>query len=107
MLTTGQIIKCYREGVEIKFKRKRCEQGWKGEYNPSSLEILIYMPEIEGQGDRDLTILHEFAHAVEDCNLSAARSLDFEDEYYEEIAIKTYCKKPWILEFIKELYDIT
>jgi len=104
MLTTNQVIKLYDVGVKIKFKRKQHPRGLKGQYDPSTLEILIYRPSIESTKDRDITILHEFIEAREDTK--AVRSSGKPCEVGEREAKMTYHNRPYVLELIKEMYNI-
>ena len=106
MLTINQLVKVYEEGINMHFKRNPSPDGLKGEYDPSSLEILIYMPAIESKSDRDITVLHEFVHARDDVYFSKAHIKDmnkFEQKTKQE-ALKTYKKRPYILDFIMWLY---
>lgn len=107
MLTIHQLVKIYEEGVNIHFKEKPSPKGFKGEYDPSSLEILIYTPAIESKSDGDLTILHEFVHARDDVYSSKIvyiqDIIQYEQETEQE-ALKTYKKKPYIIDFILQIY---
>ena len=109
MLTIHQLVKLYEEGVNIHFKEKPSPKGFKGEYDPSSLEILIYTPAIESKSDEDLTILHEFVHARDDIYSSKIAyiqdTIQYEQETEQE-ALKTYKKRPYLLDFIMQLYFI-
>jgi hypothetical protein len=101
MLTTNQIIKICKEGVDIIFREKGME-NLKGEYDPSSLDIILYCKNIESVFDRDLTLLHEFIHARNDIlNYHSCKEDKGEDEKIENEALMTYLKKLYVLEFIK------
>ncbi len=102
MLTLKQIIELYQDGVEIRFKKKPHHNGIKGEFDPASLEVIIYLAHINSKFDRDITILHEFVHAK-----NHHFGVTLEDEVLvEDEAIRTYAKKDYILEFIKRLYNL-
>ena len=102
MLTLNQIIDIYRKGVEIKFKRKSKDNRIKGEYDPSTLEAIIYVNNNLSNEDKDITILHELIHARDDIK---GKRLNREKGVERE-AIETYKESPEILEFIKALYKI-
>ena len=103
MLTINQIVRLYEEGVDIKFK-KYSDCNNKGEFDPCTLEIYIYDNNLDSECDKDITILHEFVHAKYD--VPFIRKDKTPEELIELEAVKTYNKKPYILEFIKWLYKI-
>lgn len=103
MLTLKQIIKLYQEGVEIKFIKKPHPDCLKGEFDPSNLEILVYLSHADSKTDKDLTILHELVHARN--NQKNNFAIDSET-YVEQEAVMTYYKRGYILDFIKVLYAI-
>lgn len=103
MLTIHQVNTLYRDGVDIRFKKKKGSNRLKGEYDPNSLEGIIYMKEVESLEDRDITMLHEFIHAR-----NGARGYRYKDveDVVETEAKKTYERRPEVLKYIKELYGI-
>ncbi len=109
MLTINQLVKVYEEGVNMHFKKQPSPNGFKGEYDPNSLEVFIYTPAIESKSDEDITILHEFVHARDDVYYSKTQYIKDITQYEQETeqeALKTYKKKPYILDFIMQLYYI-
>ena len=109
MLTINQLVKVYEKGVEVHFKKSPSPKGFKGEYDPGSLSVLIYIPAIESKYDEDVTLLHEFIHARDDIYFSKTQYIRDIDEYEQETeqeALKTYKKRPHIIDFISQLYYI-
>lgn len=102
MLTLNQIINIYRKGVEIKFKRKSKDKETKGEYDPSTLEAIVYVNNNKSKDDRDVTIIHELIHSRDDLR---GKRLYSEGEVEKE-AIETYQKRRYVLMLIKELYKL-
>ncbi len=112
VLSEGDLLYCYGEGVRVKVytrlpargerlaELKYCQQ--KGEYDPSEKRISVYLPHIEDIVDYKVTLFHEFAHALDD--------LLFDDKYPEEkieqITQKTYKTNRMLFEFIRELYGL-
>ena len=97
--------------MDISFKRKQHPAGFKGEYDPGSLEVIVYLPQIESRSDKDITILHEFVHARDDVKAARQdklrRGADNElEDAVEKEAVETYQKRAYVLEFIKQLYRI-
>lgn len=100
MLTIKQIIKLYQEGVDICFKRKPHPDRLKGEFDPASLEVIVYLPAQESEQDMGITVLHEFIHARNNSRHILAEI----DSAIENEALETYKKRPYILELINQLY---
>ena len=105
MLTINQIVKLYEDGFEINVKRKPHPAGFKGEYDPATLEAAIYEPALESAFDRDLTILHEAIHC-RNAVIWVPRNGRYNNRSIEREARKTYTKRPYVLEFLKQLYGI-
>ncbi|MBI2671849.1 hypothetical protein HYX16_02855 [Candidatus Woesearchaeota archaeon] len=103
MLTIRQIIKLCEDGVDITFKKTR-QKSLKGEYSDQALEIIIYMDNIGSEYDLDITILHEFIHARD--YTKPERYHDRSEKHIDEEALRTYNKRPYVLKFIKELYEL-
>ena len=97
--TIPQVTRIYREGFDIRF-RKRSKSGVKGEINPGTLNIDIYLANAESERDRDITILHELVHAWEETMLLDEQ---ISEKKVDELAIYMYEECPWVLEYIKEL----
>lgn len=108
MLTISKIKKIYRHGIDVRFRRSPHPLGWKGEYLGSTLDVIVYLPALESKRDLDLTLLHEFVHADDDISSSRLPNLsdDEDDERAESEAIEAYERRPKVLEFIKQLYNI-
>ncbi len=102
MLTINQVNKIYQEGFDIRVTRAH-HPGFKGEIDPSTLEIFIYQSNVESQYDKDITILHEFLHAKDELksNLSSTRCSNIDKQ-----AVWIYNNKPHVLQYIKDLYNI-
>ena len=96
----------YREGVQVRMARKPHPHRLKGEYDPSTMEVILYTCSMESGFDRDLTLLHELVHAHG--KVKAARGLKRENEEFqvELEALRTYLRRPHVLIFAKELYNI-
>jgi len=115
MLTISQITRIYSECIDIKFKNKPHPEGLKGEYDPAALEVIVYRPAVKSSEDRDITLLHEFVHARDDtkaARLTCAEDYDGKavqlmEQKTEQEAIETYEKRPYALEFIKQIYRIS
>ena len=102
MLTLSQIIKLYEEGIEIKFSKSRKEKYLKGYYEFP--EITIYNINIESRDDMYITILHELIHARNQQKNNNNKAIDKEKQVEKE-ALKTYFKRPYLIEFIKNIYN--
>jgi len=102
MLTIDQVNEIYQEGFDLRLKRTP-HPGFKGEIDPSTYEIIIYQSNTESQYDKDITILHEFLHARDELNASLEAAdcslIDREAEYI-------YNNHPYVLAYIKDLYNI-
>ncbi len=101
MLTTKQIIKLYQEGVDLRFKRKPHPDRLKGEFDPASLEVIVYLPAQESEYDMGITVLHEFIHARN----SLSRSFYEVKSSVENEALETYKKRHYLLALISQLYN--
>ena len=105
MLNVRQVIRTYQSGVEIKLKRKPHHQNLKGEYDPSNLEIRVYLPAQESKLERDITILHEMIHARDGSEVRVYSLSGYEKSIDKE-ARETYKRRPHVLEFVKQLYGV-
>ena len=104
MLTKKDVIQLCKDGLTIRWRRKRHPQKLKGDYDPASFEVNIYTPHLTSDHDRDLTLLHEFIHARDDRKgLPNNRTCS---PWVEKEAEATYNKKPGVLALIKELYRV-
>ena len=103
MLSINQVVAACNEAVFVRFGRK-CSARIKGEYDPQALEISIYPKNNTSRSDLDITLLHEFIHARDD--VKSARSVDSAEKDVEKEAKQTYRLHPYVLRFIKELYNI-
>lgn len=110
MLTIKRIVKCYENGVDVKFRRSTQNNGRsiKGLWCPDLLEVRVFLKSAEGPSDLDITLVHEFIHAVEEFSDSAAREISHSNHqrYYDSWAQRLIRTRPYILEFIKQLYEI-
>ena len=104
MLTIGQVTTCYKSNVVLRCSRKPKRDKRKGDYDPSTLEAIIYLQNIESEKDRDITILHELIHARD--HIKSARSLDKCEDAIENEALATYSYRPYVLRYIRQLYKI-
>ena len=107
MLTIHQIMRIHQEGIELRFSRKKVMKELKGEYDPSEQEMLVYIRNIESLLELDITLLHECIHARDD--VRGKRSFLFdnqEDSEVEHEALLTYTKKPEVLAFLKDIYQV-
>lgn len=108
MLTLKQIRELYQANLKIKFKKKH-PQRLKGEYDPGTLEAIVYIPNAESKEDRDITILHELIHARDDIKGLRTQYEKYKkkiEDQVEKEAVETYKNRPYVLQFIKQLYDI-
>jgi len=122
MLSYSEILKLYLYQVSIKFRRKpkdlKLEKfgvddfEMKAEFNPEDLEIIIYTPFNQTEYERDMSLLHEFTHARDAIlrgygNLKGHNYVENRDCSEVELeALETYQKRPYILKFIKDLYQL-
>ncbi len=104
MLTKNNVIQLYNDGLAIRRHRKKHPQQLKGEYDPVGFEVNIYTPHLTSERDRDMTLLHEFVHARDDCK--GLRSNRACSPRVEREAEETYLRRPEVLALIKELYGI-
>ena len=104
MLTLRQVEKICETGVDITFSRKRVTRDLMGEYDPGTLEAVIYLANNPSEFERDITLLHEMIHARDD--MKAARLLNGRCDDVEQEAKETYQKRPYVLQYIKEFYGI-
>ncbi len=104
MLTIKDIIYSYSEGVDIEFIKKPPVNHRKGDYCPSELKAIIYKESITSEKDMHITILHEFVHARN--NENPEIQLEEEESKVEKEAKDTYNKRPYIIEFIYQIYKI-
>jgi hypothetical protein len=102
MLTRKEVTQLYRDGLEVRLRRKRHPEKLKGDYDPSHFEISVFLADIATEFEFGITLLHEFIHARDERNGVP----DKNDEMVEAEARKTNDKRPHILGFIKELYHI-
>ena len=102
MLTRKEVTQLYRDGLEVRLRRKRHPQKLKGDYDPSRFEISVFLADLASEFEFGITLLHEFIHARDE----RRGVLDKNDETVEAEARKTSDKRPHILEFIKDLYHI-
>jgi len=63
MLTIKDIIELYQEGVNLEFKNGRHPDGLKGVWCLPEQEIRVYLPSMDSETDKYITIIHEFLHA--------------------------------------------
>ena len=108
MLTIADIKQVYKKGVTLKFKRKPIppdSNRFKGEFDPSTLEIKIYLSYQESKKDKELTILHEFVHARDDIK-GHRYYRERRHSSVERETINTYHHRYYVLQFIKQLYRI-
>jgi hypothetical protein len=105
MLTIKEIIQLYRHGLEVRLRRKKHPKSLKGYYDPSHFEINIFLPDLVSEFDFGVTLLHEFVHARDD-RKSGQDDSDESGERVEAEARETHDKRSYILELIKELYNI-
>ena len=122
MLSISQILKLYDYQVSVKFRKKPRELKMerfevdcfemKAEFNNESLEIILYAPFNKTEYERDMSLLHEFIHARDDLlkgygNLRGHTRAEYRECADVELeALETYKKRPYILEMIKDLYQI-
>lgn len=104
MLTLNQIIKLYEEGIEIRFNKNRKEKYLKGYYEFP--DITIYTRNIESKEDMHVTILHELIHARNHLKKNNRKAIDKEKQVERE-ALETYSERPYLIEFIKNVYNIS
>ena len=103
MLTELQLTKLYADGVTIVYRRNNPRE-LKGEFDPGTLEATVYLP-TESPEDRHMTIFHELIHARDgkkDLRIMEARL----DDDVEREAQQTYEKRPELINFIKELWEL-
>ena len=108
MLNINEIIKT-QQGLDIFLKKELDSEGFKGLYDPDRQKITIFYSNIQDNKDRDLTLLHEFIHARDDIcysNIYYIKDIIDYETSTENEAVKTYKEKPYILNLIKELYNI-
>ena len=102
MLTRKEVTQLYRDGLEVRLRRKRHPEKLKGDYDPSHFEISIFLTDLASEFEFGITLLHEFIHARDE----RKGVLDINDDTVEEEARKTNDNRPHILDFIKDLYHI-
>ncbi|MFC1837649.1 hypothetical protein ACFLYW_03110 [Thermodesulfobacteriota bacterium] len=102
MLTKKEVIQLYRDGLEVRLRRKRHPEKLKGDYDPSHFEISIFLPELISEFEFGITLLHEFIHARDERKGVTHKN----EEKVEAEARATNDKRPYILEFIKDLYHL-
>lgn len=101
MLTVSQVIEMCKSGLDVRIESNG-SYGLKGEFDPSDNKILLYPLNMESKGDFDMTFLHELVHARKDiCSGGNVDCNEAENEAEESLK-----KRPYILEFVKDLYDI-
>ena len=98
----NEVTQLYRDGLEIRLRRKKHPEGLRGVYDPSRFEINIFLIDLVSESEFGVTLLHEFIHARDD----RKGGLDENDEKVEAEARATIAKRPHILELIKDLYHI-
>jgi hypothetical protein len=102
MLTKKEVTQLYRDGLEVRLRRKNHPEKLKGDYDPSNFEISVFLADLASELEFDITLLHEFIHARDE-----RKGLpEINDETVEAEARETNDKRPHILEFIKDLYHI-
>ncbi len=101
MLTLNQIIKLYESGLEIKIKNKSQYSYQRGFYENS--EIYIYKNNTRSVKDKEVTILHELIHARN--HLLNNRYNENERNVQKE-ALDTYKKRPHIISFVKNIFNL-
>ena len=105
MLTIEDIKQAYEDGVTLRFKRKPASDRRKGEFDPLTLEVKVFLTDQESREDKDITILHEFIHVRD--NIEGHRHYrPRRDSAVEREAENTYRYRHNVLEFIKQLYRI-
>ena len=103
MLTIKQVVKLYENGFEIRIRKKPHPNGAKGEFDPSTLEGVVFLPAIESPEDKDITILHETVHGR---NGILDGTIGGNERMVEREAKAVYYKRHYVLEFLKWLYKI-
>jgi len=99
MLTINNILELYNKGVDIIITNKPSDDA--GEWDLSSLCVFLYKKNIKSKEEVYLTLIHELMHARDD--LIFNRPID--ETRAEKEAIKTYFKRPYITELLKDLYN--
>ena len=97
----SDIIKFYEEGLDIKLRRKPHPDKLKGDVDYEFI-LNIYLPDLTSKEDLEIAILHEFVHFK---NYLYKRKRDSE-EAVEKEARKIYQEYPFLIEFIKDFYDL-
>ena len=108
MLTIKQIIRIYTLGAELKFKKNSDTKQLKGECDCGALEAIIYTRK-KSSAELETTILHELIHLRNETRRYRKNSkirAKISEKYVEKEARETYKKNPYIIQFIKELYEI-
>ncbi|MBS3149832.1 hypothetical protein J4455_04040 [Candidatus Woesearchaeota archaeon] len=110
MLTISRIREFAEEDGRIVFRAHPQNKGLKALWCPDNLEIRVYTCNIESTRDLDITIVHEFIHVAEDFSETIARAA-YEsevkhDKIYDLRARRILRERPYILKFIKELYNL-
>ncbi len=117
MLTIYQVRLLSQYGVEVVFRKKApaSDPYLKGEYNPETLEAIIYLQNVHSSRDLGITLLHEFIHATDDLRWGSymrqserlfEAAVSRYEEAVEQEAVAIYTQKPHILTFIKSLYSL-
>ena len=102
MLTIKQIARLYENGVNLVFRRKQPEPLQNGDWDPETLDAIVFLAVMKDKRERDVTILHEFIHARRD--VLGFRGLN--EAETERQAEMTYELKHYVLQFLKQLYGI-
>lgn len=100
MLTIENIVELYQSGVNLEFKNGRHPDGIKGVWCLAELEARVYLPAIESEDDKNITIIHELLHARDHIILDVSGI----DSEIEAEAVLTYEQNPEIIEFLKDIY---
>lgn len=103
MLTIEDIVALSENvNVHVNWHQQRHED--KGQWGKGETDdVILYMKNIVSQEDLDITILHEFVHARDNCLLE--REFVPESEVENE-AVETYKNAPEVLSIIKQFYHL-
>ena len=122
MLTRRKILTLFEEGVTVKVHLKGAPEGTKGTWREDGdARVDLYPQNMESREDFDLTLLHEFEHAVADnmprgYNVQATYRkkeqgsggyVQTEDcDIAEAHAVDLYRNDPEIVRFIKTTFNV-
>ena len=104
MLGISDIMYAASEGLSVCISRRN-PLGIKGEYDSSYPRITLYPANNDSSKDLGVTVLHEFIHHKRD-DAKSNRSSGSDECSVEAEALAVYEKRPYLLQFIKELYNL-